>query len=246
MGFFHNHVLSIILLTPLAGALLALFVPREFDNFHRIWGNLFGILGIIVALPLLWWFQPDSLQKYQFVESFDWIPSIGAKYTLGIDGISFLLILLTVLLGSISILSAWSAIKPRKKEFYILFLILQTGMLGVFMSLDFFLFYVFWEITLVPMYFLIGIWGSDRRLYAAIKFFLYTLAGSVLMLLSILALYYRAQQTTGGPFTFDVPTLLAVVPQFSTHFQQVLFWGFFFAFAIKVPMSPFPTWLPAP
>jgi NADH-quinone oxidoreductase subunit M len=243
MGFFHNHVLSIILLTPLAGALLALFVPREFDNFHRIWGNVFGILGIIVALPLLWWFQPDSLQKYQFTESFDWIPSIGAKYTLGIDGISFVLILLTVLLGAISILSAWSAIKPRKKEFYILFLILQTGMLGVFMSLDFFLFYVFWEITLVPMYFLIGVWGSDRRLYAAIKFFLYTLAGSVLMLLAILGMYFKYHEMT-GVYTFDVQALTAATSMFPYALQTWLFWGLFFAFAIKVPMFPFHTWLP--
>ena len=118
-------------------------------------------------------------------------------------------------------------------------------MLGVFMSLDFFLFYLFWEVMLVPMYFLIGVWGSDRRLYAAIKFFLYTLAGSVLMLLAILALYYRAHEVTGAPYTFDIPTLLAVVPQFSTGIRRVLlFWGFFFAFAIKVPMFPFHTWLP--
>ena len=243
MEFYHDHVLSIILLTPLVGAILALVVPRERENFHRIWGNIWGILGLVVALPLLWWFNPDSTSRFQFVESVDWIPSIGAKYTLGIDGISLLLILLTVLLGAISILSAWSAIKPRRKEFYILFLILQTGMLGVFMSLDFFLFYVFWEITLVPMYFLIGVWGSDRRLYAAIKFFLYTLAGSVLMLLAILGMYFKYQQMT-GTYTFDVQTLMAATPMFSYAVQKWLFWGLFFAFAIKVPMFPFHTWLP--
>jgi len=197
MGFYHDHILSIILLTPLVGALLALFVPREMDNFHRIWGNLWGFAGIAVTVPLICWFQPGSSQRYQFVESLDWIPSIGAKYTLGIDGISFLLIVMTVILGAISILSAWNAIQPRKKEFYILFLILQTGMIGVFMSLDFFLFYVFWELTLVPMYFLIGIWGSERRLYVAIKFFLYTLAGSVLMLLAILGMYFKVHEMTG-------------------------------------------------
>jgi NADH-quinone oxidoreductase subunit M len=243
MGFFHDHILSIILLTPLVGALLALFVPREMDNFHRVWGNLWAFAGIAVTIPLIHWFQPDSAQRYQFVESMDWIPSIGAKYTLGIDGISLLLIVMTVILGAISILSAWNAIQPRKKEFYILFLILQTGMLGVFMSLDFFLFYVFWELTLVPMYFLIGIWGSERRLYAAIKFFLYTLAGSVLLLLAILGMYFKVHDMT-GVYTFDIQALTAAASTFAPALQKLLFWGMFFAFAIKVPMFPFHTWLP--
>jgi NADH-quinone oxidoreductase subunit M len=243
MEFYHSHILSIVLLTPLVGALLMLFVPRSWDNFHRIWGNLWAFAGIAVALPLIWWFQPHSSQRYQFTESMDWIPSIGAKYTLGIDGISMLLVMLTVVLGFISILSAWNAIQPRKKEFYLLFLILQTGMLGVFMSLDFFLFYVFWEITLVPMYFLIGIWGSERRLYAAIKFFLYTLAGSVLMLLAILGMYFKFHDMT-GTYTFDIQTLTTGTTLFPLVLQKWIFWGLFFAFAIKVPMFPFHTWLP--
>src|SRR5579863_2944385 len=245
MEFYNTHILTVVLLTPLVGSLLLLFVPRDSVLAHRVIGNFFGFLGLIVSLPLIWRFSLDpAAPRYQFPETHDWIPSIGAHYSLGIDGISLLLVMLTTLLGAISILSSWSAIKIRTKEYYILFLLLQVGMLGVFMSLDFFLFYLFWEVMLVPMYFLIGVWGSDRRLYAAIKFFLYTLAGSVLMLLAILALYYRAQQVTGQPFTFDIPTLLAVVPQFSTRFQEYLFWGFFFAFAIKVPMFPFHTWLP--
>src|ERR1700680_4507145 len=245
MELYNAHLLSVVLFTPLVGALVLLFVPRDSANAHRVIGNLFAFLGLIVSLPLIWRFSLDaSAPRYQFPETADWIPSIGAHYSLGIDGISLLLVILTTLLGAISILSSWSAIKMRTKEYYILFLLLQVGMLGVFMALDFFLFYLFWEVMLVPMYFLIGVWGSDRRLYAAIKFFLYTLAGSVLMLLAILALYYRAQQVTGAPYTFDIPTLLAVVPQFSTRFQQYLFWGFFFAFAIKVPMFPFHTWLP--
>jgi NADH-quinone oxidoreductase subunit M len=243
MEFYNNHMLTVILFTPLVGAILLLFVPRESENGHRVLGNLFALLGFVVSLPLVWRFNV-GVPGYQFRESANWIPSIGAHYTLGIDGISFLLVMLTTVLGAISILSSWSAIKMRRKEYYILFLLLQVGMLGVFMSLDFFLFYLFWEVMLVPMYFLIGVWGSDRRLYAAIKFFLYTLAGSVLMLLAILALYYRAHEVTGQPFTFDIPTLLAVVPQFSTALQVYLFWGFFFAFAIKVPMFPFHTWLP--
>jgi len=248
MHLFSNHLLSVILFTPTIGALVLLFVPRSSPTLHRVVGNLFGILGFAVSIPLVLHF-PAGYQNYTFVESADWIPSIGARYTLGIDGISFLLIMLTTLLGMIAILSSWAAIQNRTKEYYILLLLLQTGMLGVFMSLDFFLFYVFWEVMLVPMYFLIGVWGSDRRLYAAIKFFLYTLAGSVLMLLGILALYFNAAKATGVQ-TFDIPTLLAAVqnPAYSSIFTQSLktwlFWGFFFAFAIKVPMFPFHTWLP--
>ncbi len=242
MHFFQNHILGVVLFTPLAGAILALFIPREQDQAHRVLGNIFGFAGLIVSLPLIWWFKPD-VGGFQFMENLDWIPSIGARYALGIDGISFLLVMLTTVLGALSILSSWNAIQIRRKEYYILFLLLQTGMLGVFMSLDFFLFYVFWEVMLVPMYFLIGVWGSDRRLYAAIKFFLYTLAGSVIMLLAILAIYFKNHETT-GVYTFDIPTLLAAAPHFSQTMQQWLFWGLFFAFAIKVPMFPFHTWLP--
>jgi NADH-quinone oxidoreductase subunit M len=240
MEFYNTHILTVVLFTPLVGALLLLFVPRDSENAHRVIGNLFAFLGLILSLPLIWRFNLDpGAPRFQFYENHDWIPSIGAHYTLGIDGISLLLVILTTLLGAISILSSWSAIKIRRKEYYILFLLLQVGMLGVFMSLDFFLFYMFWEVMLVPMYFLIGVWGSDRRLYAAIKFFLYTLVGSVIMLLGILALYFKS-----GGGTFDVPTLLASASQFDTRTQVLLFWAFFFAFAIKVPMFPFHTWLP--
>ena len=248
MQLFSHHLLSVILFTPLVGAIALMFVPRESETLHRIVGNLFGVLGFVVSIPLVRYFRA-GYDGYAFEEKAEWIPSIGARYYLGIDGISFLLILLTTVLGMLAILSSWSAIQTRTKEYYILLLLLQTGMLGVFMSLDFFLFYVFWEVMLVPMYFLIGVWGSERRLYAAIKFFLYTLAGSVLMLLGILALYFNYTKATGVQ-TFDVPTLLAAVsdPRYSSIFtdslKQWLFWGFFFAFAIKVPMFPFHTWLP--
>ena len=244
MQFYDTHILSVVLFTPLVGAILLLFMPRDSENLHRVIGNVFGMLGLLISLPLVWRFSLDAAApRFQFSETAEWIPSIGAHYTLGIDGITLLLVMLTTLLGAISILSSWSAIKLRRKEYYILFLLLQAGMLGVFMSLDFFLFYVFWEVMLVPMYFLIGVWGSERRLYAAIKFFLYTLAGSVVMLLAILALYFK-YANLAGYYTFDVQALLSCVPQLSTVTQQWLFWGFFFAFAIKVPMFPFHTWLP--
>ena len=140
-------------------------------------------------MPLWFWYNPQSAD-FQFVERAPWIPSIGAEYFLGVDGFSTLLILLTTMMGFIAMLSSWTAITERVKEYYIFLLVLQTGMLGAFMSLDFLLFFLFWEVMLVPMYFLIGIWGSANRLYSAIKFFLYTLVGSVVMLLGILALYF--------------------------------------------------------
>src|SRR5437667_656466 len=243
MEFFAHHILTVVLFTPLAGAVLLLFIPREMETAHRIAGTVFGVLGFLVSLPLIRWFNLNW-GGFAFEESAEWIPSIGVQYFLGIDGISLLLILLTTFLGFLAILSSWTAITDRVKEYYICLLVLQTGMLGVFVSLDFFLFYVFWEAMLVPMYFLIGVWGSDRRLYAAIKFFLYTLAGSVVMLLAILALYFYAPLAPGGTRTFDVPTLLAAAQHFSDPLKVWLFWGFFFAFAIKVPMFPFHTWLP--
>ncbi len=243
MDFFAHHILSVVLFTPLVGALLLLLIPRENQQAHKIAGNVFGVLGFLVSLPLVRWWNPGD-KPFSFEEFADWIPSIGAKYHLGIDGISLLLVMLTTFLGMIAILSSWSAIHVRTKEYYILLLLLQTGMIGVFVSLDFFLFYVFWEVMLVPMYFLIGVWGSDRRLYAAIKFFLYTLAGSVVMLLGILALYFYAPVAPGATRTFDVPTLLAAAQTFADPLKVWLFWGFFFAFAIKVPMFPFHTWLP--
>ena len=243
MDFFANHILTVVLFTPLAGAILMLFIPRQAETAHKIAANLFGVLGFLVSIPLVRWWNPGA-SRFSFEENVSWIPSIGARYHLGIDGISLLLVMLTTFLGMIAILSSWSAIHTRVKEYYILLLLLQTGMIGVFVSLDFFLFYVFWEVMLVPMYFLIGVWGSDRRLYAAIKFFLYTLAGSVVMLLAILALYFYAPVAAGATRTFDVPTLLDAARNFSDPLKVWLFWGFFFAFAIKVPMFPFHTWLP--
>jgi NADH-quinone oxidoreductase subunit M len=246
-----NHILSIILFTPLIGALVLLFVPKENKDAIRWIANFFALGGFLISLPLvpMFWAQ-RFMPGFKFIEGTpnNWIPSIGAGYAIGIDGISFLLIMLTTLLGWISILSSWTAIENRVKEYYIWFLILQTGMLGVFMALDFFLFFVFWEAMLVPMYLLIGIWGGPRKLYAAIKFFLYTLAGSVLMLLGILFLYFHHHVVT-GVYTFSLTALYETAPKiyYETNgptIATLLFFAFFFAFAIKVPMFPFHTWLP--
>src|ERR1041385_7814382 len=234
----YNHILSIVLFTPLVGAFLLLMVPKENKDAIRWIANIFALGGLLISLPLVPWFWALRFQPgFKFMEGApnNWIPSIGAGYVLGIDGISFLLIMLTTLLGWISILSSWTAIQDRVKEYYIWFLVLQTGMLGVFMSLDFFLFYVFWEVMLVPMYLLIGIWGGPRKLYAAIKFFLYTLAGSVLMLLGILFLYFHHFQVT-HEYTFSIPALYQTAPAIEFRYAVWLFFAFFVAFAVKVPM----------
>jgi NADH-quinone oxidoreductase subunit M len=171
------HILSVILFTPLAGAVLLLFVKRNQENAIRWIGNVSATLGFVVAVPLWFWYEPMA-GTWQLVERARWIPSIGAEYHLGVDGFSVLLILLTTLMGAIAVLSSWTAITERVKDYYIFMLVLQTGMLGALMALDFLLFFLFWEVMLVPMYFLIGIWGGGRRLYSAIKFFIYPLVGS--------------------------------------------------------------------
>ena len=235
-----THYLSLILFTPLIGALVLLFVNKRNEDAIRWIANLFALIGFLISVPL--WFSYDTKNPdFQFVERMTWIPSIGAEYFLGIDGFSTLLILLTTMMGAIAVLSSWTAITERVKEYYIFLLMLQTGMLGAFMSLDFLLFFLFWEVMLVPMYFLIGIWGSANRLYSAIKFFLYTLVGSVVMLLGILALYFYNHAQT-GVYTFDVTQFHKLNAPFDL--QWWVFLAFFLGFAIKVPMFPFHTWLP--
>src|SRR5437667_6350248 len=236
-----NHLLSIILFLPLAGALLLVLVPKENENAIRWIANIVAFAGFVVSIPLWFWYNPQN-PDFQFVERAPWIPPpVGAEYFLGVDGFSTLLILLTTMMGTIAVLSSWAAITERLKEYYIFLLVLQTGMLGAFMALDFLLFFLFWEVMLVPMYFLIGIWGSDRRLYSAIKFFLYTLVGSVVMFLGILALYFYNQSVT-GVYTFDVTQFHKLNVPFDL--QWWIFLAFFLGFAIKVPMFPFHTWLP--
>ena len=235
-----SSLLSFILFTPLVGALVLLFVPKRQEDVIRWIANLTVVIGFLVSLPL--WFRYDTANPdFQFVERLPWIPSIGAEYFLGVDGFSVLLILLTTLMGVIAVLSSWTAITMRVKEYYIFLLMLQTGMIGAFVSLDFLLFFLFWEVMLVPMYFLIGIWGSDNRLYSAIKFFLFTLVGSVVMLLGILAVYFYNHSVT-GVYTFDVTQFHQL--SIPADMQWWIFLAFFLGFAVKVPMFPFHTWLP--
>src|SRR5882724_6882820 len=243
-------ILSIIAYVPLVGALVVIFAMKG-DNTAAIRKFATGVafVDFLLSLPLWFAFQRGG-DLFQFRESHPWIETIGVRYEFGIDGIALLLVLLTTLLGVLAFLSSWSAIHLREKEYYVFLLLLQTGMLGVFMAMDFFLFYVFWEVMLVPMYFLIGIWGGPRRLYAAIKFFLYTLVGSVLMLLGILALYFYNSdglfgwKGLGNPKTFSVIQFHEIGHSIPPDLQFWIFLAFFVGFAIKVPMFPFHTWLP--
>jgi NADH-quinone oxidoreductase subunit M len=237
---FQFNILSLVVWLPAVGGLLILFMRKSQENLIKWAANIVFFVSFLVSLPLWLSFDNDGPQ-FQFKEAYDWIPSIGVQYHLGLDGISLLLVMMTTLLGFISCLSSWNAITDRVKQYYVFLLLLQTGMLGVFVALDFFLFYVFWEVMLVPMYFLIGVWGGPRKLYAAIKFFLYTLVGSVLMLLGILALYFAYHGAT-GVYTFDITKLWT--QDYLPGLQFWVFLAFFVGFAIKVPMFPFHTWLP--
>jgi NADH-quinone oxidoreductase subunit M len=229
-------ILTFIVFFPVVGVLAVLAVPGARKNAVRLTAIVVTALEFLATLGLLIGFNPAA-GDMQFVERADWIKAVHAQYLLGIDGISLLLILLTSLLTFLATLSSWKAVENRLKEYYIFILLLEVGMVGVFVSLDLVLFYVFWEVMLVPMYFLIGIWGGERRLYAAIKFFLYTLFGSVMMLVAILVLYAHYH-------TFDVLAIMQTGTFLPAALQTGVFLAFFLGFAIKVPMFPFHTWLP--
>jgi NADH-quinone oxidoreductase subunit M len=235
-------ILSIVIFAPLLGALLIAFIPS--DRVQNIRYAALGVAAVTFVLSLLLALGFDNDEAgFQFVREVSWIPFFGIEYKVGVDGISLVLVLLTTLLSMISILASFGPIKTRVKEYMIAFLVLEVGMLGVFLSLDLFLFYIFWEIVLVPMYLIIGIWGGANRIYATIKFVLYTLVGSLLMLVAILALAWSYQSATGTwDGAFDYEQLLAF--GFDPTLQFWAFLGFFLAFAIKVPMWPVHTWLP--
>ena len=240
LGFLWTHWISLTLLLPLIGAGLLLFVPKERHDLLKGIGAGFGIVVFAMAVVLWLRFDPEG-PAFQFVENSAWIPAIGARYQLGLDGMSLLLFALAALLCPLALLGTWSSITERVKGFVASLLLLETGMLGVFAARDLFLFYVFWEAMLLPMYLLIGVWGGPRRIYAAVKFILYTLAGSFLMLVAILALYFMHGRLT-GTYTFDLTAFESfIVPAGA---QTWLFLAFTLAFAIKVPLWPFHTWLP--
>ena len=230
-------ILSLVTFFPLLGTLVILVMPRGRDMAVRWTALIASLLTFLISLVMLVGFNradPDL----QMVVRVPWIRVAGwtIEYHMGVDGLSLLLVLLTTFLTPISILSTWTAIEERVKEFMVFFLLLEIGMVGVFLSLDLFLFYVFWEFTLVPMYFLIGIWGGERRIYAAIKFFLYTMAGSILMLLAILWLGINFE-------SFAVPDLIEA-GNIPANIQTWLFLAFAAGFAIKVPIWPLHSWLP--
>jgi NADH-quinone oxidoreductase subunit M len=233
-------ILTIVTFLPLLGVLIILYIPRVYQETIKVTALITSFVTFLVSLYLYFNFDP-SLSVMQFEIIRNWIPALGINYHLGIDGISLFLVLLTTFLATLAIFSSWTSITEKVKGYMISMLILETGMIGVFVSLDLFLFYVFWEGMLIPMYFLIGIWGGPRKIYATFKFVLFTMFGSVLMLVAILVLYFL-NHTYTGVYTFDLLQIYNLPVPLGAQFW--LFLAFALAFAIKVPMFPFHTWLP--
>lgn len=228
-------ILDLVIFAPLAGALLMLLIPKTETATLRAFALGVSLVTFVVSLKLLFDFETGTA-AFQLGSDVSWVSQWGIRYTTGIDGLSLWMVMLTTFMMPLAILASWNVDK-KVKPYFILLLALETGMLGVFSSLDLFVFYLFWEVTLVPMYLLIGMWGYGRRIYAAMKFFLFTLVGSLLMLVAILALYFQA-----GSGSFGFADLLGT--ELSLSVQRLLFLGFFASFAVKVPLVPFHTWLP--
>lgn len=241
----NSGILTIVTFTPTLGAILLLFFGRKSLRTFRTFAMVVAVLTFVLSLLLIANFD-SSRSDFQFLVDVPWITSMGINYHMGVDGISVFLILLATILTPLAVLASWS-ITERAKEYFIFMLLLETGMIGVFASLDLFLFYLFWEVMLVPMYFLIGVWGGERRIYAAMKFFLYTMIGGVLMLVAILALYFMHGNAT-GEFTFSYTKILGALTArtliIEPQIELLLFLAFFLAFAVKVPIFPLHTWLP--
>jgi NADH-quinone oxidoreductase subunit M len=235
-----NHLLSAIIFLPAAGAVLLAFFPASAPRAAKLFALAVATLDLLVSLPL-WTRFATAAAGFQFTENIDWIPAFGISYALGIDGLSLVLILLTTLLTPVALLFSLTHVEKQVRGFSIAFLLLETGMLGSLAALDLAVFYVFWEVMLVPMYFIIGIWGGTRRIYAAMKFFLFTMAGSLLMFLAILYLAVRHHAVTGG-WSFRLENLATLT--LPAGVQAILFFAFALAFAIKVPVFPLHTWLP--
>jgi NADH-quinone oxidoreductase subunit M len=238
----NNHLLTYLIFLPLLASLFILFIKKGSEAFIKWFGFSISVAAFIISL--IGFFQFDRSESgFQFIDKVVWISSLNVSYHVGVDGISLLLVLLTTFLTPLTLLSSWKSINVKVKEFTFFMLLLEVGMIGVFVSLDMFLFYIFWEAMLIPMYFIIGIWGGKRRVYAAVKFFLFTMFGSLLMLVAIIWLGVNAIKLTGS-FTTNLLELYKVGPTIPQTIQTYLFFAFFLSFAIKVPIFPLHTWLP--
>ncbi len=237
-----SYLITSLLLVPFIGSFLLLLIDKEKENLIRYVGLALSVIAFIISLIIFSKFDIKN-PEFQFIHKFAWIENLNIFYFVGIDGLSLLLVLLTTFLTPLTLISSWSSIKTRVKEFTFFMLLLEVGMLGVFVSLDLFLFYIFWEAMLIPMYFIIGIWGGKERIYASVKFFIYTMFGSLLMLVAIIWLAVYAS-TPLGYFTTNLVELYSIGPQVETTIQNWMFFAFAFSFAIKVPLFPLHTWLP--
>ncbi len=237
-----DYILSILVFLPILFSIPILFFKREWENTFKYYSFIISFVVFIISVYLFLKFNTE-FQDYQFVERYFWIPSVNSYYFVGVDGISLLMIMLTTFIMPISILASWQTIKIRLKEFYFLMLLLEGALIGVFVSLDLILFYVFWEFILIPMYFLIGIWGSEDRIYATVKFFIYTMFGSVLLLIGIIWLVIEVQAVSGN-ILMELPRIITFSLYLPLEKQIFLFILFSIGFLIKVPLFPFHTWLP--
>ena len=238
----NNLLITYLLLIPLVGALLLLALPKEKESSIRIFGLITSLSAFILSLVLYFKFDPTNA-GFQFTQKFIWVEKLNVSYFVGIDGLSLILVLLTTFLTPLTLLSSWKGIQKNLKEFTFFMLMLEVGMLGVFVSMDLFLFYIFWEAMLIPMYFIIGIWGGPKRIYASVKFFIYTMFGSLLMLVAIIWLAVYASGPL-GVFSTNLLDLYRVGPTIAKQIQYLMFAAFAFSFAIKVPLFPLHTWLP--
>ncbi len=238
-----SHLLTYIIFFPLVGSIALLFLKKNSDLAAKSLGLFFSGATFIVSLFLYFGFDATN-PAMQYTHKVLWIPALNISYSIGVDGLSLLMIMLTTFLTPIAFIASWESITNKVKEYTIMMLLLEVGMLGVFSALDTFLFYIFWEAMLIPMYFIIGIWGGQNRIYAAVKFFLYTMFGSLLMLVAILWLGYYASYQPGGHFTTDLLELYKIAPTIPLAIQLWMFAAFTLSFAIKVPLFPFHTWLP--
>ncbi|HLF14024.1 MAG TPA: NADH-quinone oxidoreductase subunit M [Bacteroidota bacterium] len=238
-----ESLLILLIFLPLTGALAVMAIGRSSVRAIKGAGIAVSLAAFAVSLALASGFNPD-LEGFQMVSRYPWVDTLSISFHVGIDGMSLLLILLTTFMTPIALLASWNSIEKRVKEYVVMMLLLEAGILGVFAALDLFLFYIFWEAMLIPMYFIIGIWGGSNRVYAAVKFFLYTMSGSLLMLVAIIWLGYQGPLQVGQGFTTDLVKLYGVGPLLPAHLQLWMFLAFTLSFAIKVPLFPFHTWLP--